>query len=290
MLTTIVCPYKSQRWAYKVFELVILNGGKNELQHYFFGKFWLVSLVFVCFSFVGVLFISTASAAIDPANVVGMWLFDEGKGNVATDASENGLDGEFNGKPKWVDGKFGKGLELDGKAAYVQIPGHDNPNDAITVSIWVKSLSPTWNQHGWMVEKRNAYIIHPNQGTKNVSWPICNGGCWNKPGGWRDGEIGPKDIEEWHMYTTTFDSKSGEWYIYIDGKVASDMKIAKNPLDADSGPVNIGFDDCCGGARFGLPSLMKSSLWMLLWKRLIFKSSMTMVSTSQFWRLNPLTK
>ena len=216
-------------------------------------KFWLAGLAFVCCSllFVGVLCVSTISAAIDPANVVGLWLFDEGKGNVATDASENGLDGEFKGKPKWVDGKFGKGLELDGKAAYVQIPGHDNPNDAITVSIWVKSLSPTWNQHGWMVEKRNAYIIHPNQGTKNVSWPICNGGCWNKPGGWRDGEIGPKDIEEWHMYTTTFDSKSGEWYIYIDGKVASDMKIAKNPLDADSGPVNIGFDDCCGGARYG---------------------------------------
>ena len=29
------------------------------------------------------------------------------------------------------------------------------------------------------------------------------------------------------------------------------MDIAKNPLDADSGPVNIGFDDCCGGARYG---------------------------------------
>ena len=36
------------------------------------------------------------------------------------------------------------------------------------------------------------------------------------------------------------------------------MDIAKNELDADSGPVNIGFDDCCGGARFGAGySLMK---------------------------------
>jgi len=49
------------------------------------------------------------------------------------------------------------------------------------------------------------------------------------------------------MYTTTFDSKTGEWYIYIDGKEASAMDIAKNPIDADNGPVYIGNDTCCAG-------------------------------------------
>ena len=217
------------------------------------GKFWLVSLVLVCFSlfFVGVLFVSTTFAEIDPDTVVGVWLFDEGKGNVATDASENGLDGEFEGKPKWVEGKFGMALEFDGKSAYVQIPAHENPTKAITVSAWVKSAGDTWNQPGWIVEKRNAYIIHPNSGTKNVAWPICNGGCWNKPGHWNDGNVGTDDITEWHMYTTTFDSKTGKWAIYIDAEEASTMDIAKNPIDLDTGPANIGFDDCCGGARFG---------------------------------------
>ena len=226
-----------------------MEGVKMNFSAIFSRKFRLACLVFVGFSlcFAGVFFVSTASAAIDPGTVMGLWLFDEGKGNVATDASENGLDGEFEGKPKWVEGKFGEGLELDGTGAHVVIPDHENPTEAITVSIWVKSHTDTWNQHGWMVEKRNAYIIHPNQGTNNVSWPICNGGCWNKPGGWRDGEVGPKDITEWHMYTTTFDSKTGEWYIYIDGKVASDMDIAKNEIDLDTGPVYIGNDTCCAG-------------------------------------------
>ena len=214
-------------------------------------NFSVKSVVLVC---IGILLAGAgfdASAEIDPDTVVGLWLFDEGNGKVVSDASGNGLDGEFEGKPKWVQGKFGEGLELDGQGAYVKIPDHENPQEAITVSIWVKSLTDTWNQHGFMVEKRPAYIIHPNQGTQNVSWPICNGGCWNKPGGWRDGEIGPKDITEWHMYTTTFDSNTGEWFIYIDGKEASAMDIAKNPIDLDPGPVNIGFDDCCGGGRFG---------------------------------------
>ena len=181
----------------------------------FSGKFWLSSIALTCFSLFsfGILFISTTSAEIDPDTVVGVWLFDEGKGDVATDASGNGLDGEFNGKPKWVEGKFGEALEFDGKSAYVQIPAHENPNDAITVSAWAKSPTATWNQPGWMVEKRPAYIIHPNNGTTNIAWPVCNGGCWNKPGGWNDGNVGTDDITEWHMYTTTFDSDTGEWYI-----------------------------------------------------------------------------
>ena len=29
------------------------------------------------------------------------------------------------------------------------------------------------------------------------------------------------------------------------------LDLAKNPIDPDDGPVNIGFDDCCGGTRFG---------------------------------------
>lgn len=216
-----------------------------NFRYVFSRRFGLLSVALTCLSLM--LFISTASAEIDPDTLVGMWLFDEGNGKVATDASGNGLDGDFEDSPKWVNGKFGKGLELDGGGAHVVIPAHENPTEAITVSIWVKSHTDTWNQHGWMVEKRNAYIIHPNQGTKNVSWPICNGGCWNKPGAWRDGEVGPKDITEWHMYTTTYDSKTGEWYIYIDGEVASDMKLTKNEIDLDSGPVYIGNDTCCAG-------------------------------------------
>ena len=217
-------------------------------------RFWLSSITLICFSLFsfGVLFISTTSAEIDPDTLVGMWLFDEGKGKVATDASENGLDGEFEGNPKWVEGKFGMALEFDGKSAYVQIPDHENPTEAITVSAWAKSGADLWNQPGWIIEKRNAYIIHPNSGTKNIAWPVCNGGCWNKPGGWNDGNVGTDDITEWHMYTTTYDSDTGEWYIYIDAEEASALDLAKNPIDLDTGPANIGFDDCCGGTRFGL--------------------------------------
>ena len=63
-------------------------------------------------------------AEIDPKNITGMWLFDEGKGGTAADSSENGNDGEIHGA-KWVDGKFGKALEFDGASNWVEVP-HSN--------------------------------------------------------------------------------------------------------------------------------------------------------------------
>ncbi len=208
-------------------------------------KFGMIITLILCLS-LG-FFVYSSDSAIDLETLVGAWMFDEGTGDVAGDSSANELDGALMGDAAWTDGVFGKALQLNGSNAFVEVPGHENPRDAITVTLWVKSNTETWNQHGWFVEKRNAYVLHPNQNTKVMAWAICNGGCWNKPGGWNDQSTGPDDITQWHMYTTTFDSATGKWIIYIDAEVASEMDIDKTPLDADSGPVFIGRDSCCDG-------------------------------------------
>ncbi len=71
-----------------------------------------ISLVVISLRFAGI-----SSAKIDPKNIVGMWLFDEGKGDIAKDSSGNKNDGTLMNDPKWVDGKKkpGKALEFDGK-------------------------------------------------------------------------------------------------------------------------------------------------------------------------------
>lgn len=204
-----------------------------------------ISLAFI------VIFASQGFAKIDTKNLAGLWLFDEGSGAVAKDSSGKGLNGKITGTTKWVAGKFGKALEFDGKAgSYVTIPDHKNPTVAITLSMWAKSPVATWNTHGWMLEKRDAYIIHPVGGSVNIAFCTVNGGPWNLPKAWDTGAAGPKDITQWHLYTCTFDSTTGKWAIYIDGVSASAMDINKAALAADTGPVHIGWDEA-GADRLG---------------------------------------
>ena len=210
-----------------------------------------IALICISLIFMGLVLVAPIFAINYEEHLVGLWKFDEGSGNKIKDSSGNGLEGGIEGSGKWVDGRFGKAIEFDGKTGFVAIKAHANPTKAITVSAWVKSAAPAWNNHGFIMSKRSAYILHNNQDGVTVSFPICNGGCWNKPGGWRDGEIGPKDITKWHMYTGTFDSKTGDWRILIDGKVESKLQLTKTPISPEEAmPLWIGRDNCCG-ARYG---------------------------------------
>ncbi len=61
-------------------------------------------------------------AKIDPETIAGMWLFDEGKGNRAEDSSGNENTGNLMGGPKWVDGKFGGGVEFKVDGDHIALP------------------------------------------------------------------------------------------------------------------------------------------------------------------------
>ena len=62
-----------------------------------------------------------AMARVDPDTVVGMWLFEEGTGDVAKYTSKIGNDGTIVGPKEWRDGKFGQALEFDGNSVYVEV-------------------------------------------------------------------------------------------------------------------------------------------------------------------------
>jgi len=81
---------------------------------------------FVCLSFLFCLVTAPANSAIDKSSIVAVWLFDEGSGQVAHDSSENGNDAEFQGQPKWVDGKFSKALWFNGSTDYIAAPDSES--------------------------------------------------------------------------------------------------------------------------------------------------------------------
>ena len=104
-------------------------------------------LIVMAVLFVVSTLVSSSYAQIDPNSVIGLWLFDEGKGDIATDSSGNGNDGIFVGEPEWTDGKFGKALEFDGELDYVSVSDTDEFSGGVgkqlTVAVCFKHDDPT---------------------------------------------------------------------------------------------------------------------------------------------------
>ena len=65
---------------------------------------------------------------------------DEGDGNVASDSSDNGNDGEIKGNVKWIDGPFLNALEFPGQSGgFVLVPHTDSLNLLkFTMTAWIK--------------------------------------------------------------------------------------------------------------------------------------------------------
>ena len=85
----------------------------------------------------------SAIAKIDPDTVSGLWLFEEGGGDVAVDSSDAGNDGTIVGPKKWQDGKFGKALEFNGNDVYVEVQANDSIIlEELTIVAWA-NLKPS---------------------------------------------------------------------------------------------------------------------------------------------------
>ena len=73
-------------------------------------------VVLLCLVAIGLAWTLPSVAEYDVADAVGLWLLDEGEGEVAKDSSPTGDDGELWRDPEWVDGRFGKALHFDGQS------------------------------------------------------------------------------------------------------------------------------------------------------------------------------
>jgi len=79
-----------------------------------------LTVIWISFLIISLMFAGQSYAKIDTKTVIGVWLFDEGGGEVAQDSSINGNDGTLNG-PEWTNvSKFGGALEFNGTDAYIE--------------------------------------------------------------------------------------------------------------------------------------------------------------------------
>ncbi|MFC1716908.1 LamG domain-containing protein [Candidatus Poribacteria bacterium] len=201
------------------------------------------ALLWVFINCVFVIFISSfaAAAPVVDKNTVALWLFDEGSGGVAKDSSANGNDGKVL-EAKWVPGEFGSAVEFDGlggKADYVEVPGSASLEltDALTIEAWV-NMEEHQADNIRIVCAYDAGVTKGYSLLLNASGIISdylNLGGWNQSTGTTQMPLG-----EWTHIAVTYDSKSGELKLYVNGEVDFETKLGGKLTPRGMDPVYIG--------------------------------------------------
>jgi len=213
------------------------------------------------------LFFGQAYAQIDERNIMGLWLFDEGSGDIAKDSSPNNNDGEIVG-PKWEkDGVFGSCLEFSGIAGdnYVDCGESDSldymGDGKFTIVAWVKVLTNDGDWHnivskkvgynnsdkGWMAwydfRDQGAIQLRINDGTTvNDNTPTAPDKTL----------MGLIQNEEWHHIAWVI-SEAGKVIYYLDGQNKGENIFAMTQSTENDTSLRIGNSE---GNSKGIHSLI----------------------------------
>jgi fibronectin type 3 domain-containing protein len=178
---------------------------------------------------------------INKAGLVGLWHMD----GDWKDSSVVGNNGTASGATFSVTAKIGpQSGSFDGVNDYVQIPNNPTLNSSkISVELWAKSNAATWNSSGSMVSKRDAYIVYPVQGSKEIRFYGFIAGNWQFVS-WSNPDL---DITQWHHYVGTYDGAT--LTLYVDG-IKNSIPYAGSINAADTGSLYLGWDDGQSGRYF----------------------------------------
>ncbi|MHC4586487.1 MAG: LamG domain-containing protein [Planctomycetota bacterium] len=190
-------------------------------------------LTIICISFiiVSLMFAGQSYAEIDSESILGIWLLDEGQGDIAEDASGNGHDGTLIDAPDWIDGWSGKALEFNGSSTYVDCGNAEVLNVGVfSVSFWFNIPSTQgWNH----IVSRGSHQGGGNPGA--VNWGVMMYDAQEtilyeafndtvKPSISANTTVG-----EWHHIVATFDGT--EMQLYHDGQSAGTSAATGMLLD-----------------------------------------------------------
>ncbi len=191
-------------------------------------RFKLVWIGIVVLFIAGILTVSS-DAIVDPDTIIGMWKFDDGKGDTATDSSENGNDGTLMSNPKWVDGMFGKALEFDG-SNFVDM-GNDESlqfDGSVTIVFWVKPESVAAGRQNIVCKSYGGEgcLTQEPDGRLSFYWGDCGGNCEPYVEVARP-LAGTFVDDEWIHVAEVRDVSKREYRMYKDGEVTGQDKWVK---------------------------------------------------------------
>jgi arabinan endo-1,5-alpha-L-arabinosidase len=173
------------------------------------------------------------------ADLVAMWLLDEGSGDVVADESGNGHEGILEGDYEWLAaGKFGSALNFTQGRVRVD---HADDMDLVdfSMAIWIKLPGATgtyqmvMGKEGWPDRNYSMWVLPTNMTAGFTS-------------GADDIQVGGGEVanDEWHYLVATYDGS--ELIAYVDGVVAGQRGAAGDP-NTCACPFFIGSQPPAGG-------------------------------------------
>jgi len=174
----------------------------------------------ICLVFLVSTLVGQSYAQVDPDTILGVWLLDDGSGDIAADTSGNGYDGTLAGPPDWVGGRFGSALAFSGSGTYVDCGNPDAFNvDIFSVSFWCNFPSTQgWNH----MISRGSHVTSGVPGS--VNWGVMMYDAQEtilyetfNDTGWV-GLSTAAAAGEWHHVVATLDTTAMQ--LYLDGELA----------------------------------------------------------------------
>ena len=194
---------------------------------------FVLTLLLACM--MSVFAVDKALAGIDPGMIVGMWLFDEGEGDIVGDSSGNGHDGVITGPPQWAVGQFGDALDTS-TISFVTVPhSEDLSLTTFTITVWLSMDGGA----GWIgvVSKANQEIdrnytlfLYDGTGAASISIGDEAGNTWN------DG-TGTTRVNDgtWHHVAISFDDETNTGRVFTDGveeaEYTDETEVPQNEAD-----------------------------------------------------------
>lgn len=199
----------------------------------------IVWLVISCFIFASVL---VAHADVDPENVVGLWLFEEGGGEVAEDSSGNGHDGQILAG-EYDDGKFGQAIRFDGNGEVaIESTEKLQLGDQLTLVAYFNAEELVESRV--IIAKNAEYLMRIDVAAEagGKMSTFINLGGWEP----RAATFVP-ETDRWYHYAAVYDGDANSLVVYIDG-VQSGQSVRDGDPNPGVDPVKIGAWNA--GSRF----------------------------------------
>jgi hypothetical protein len=155
------------------------------------------------------------------------------------------------GTPTFSSAALGS-FTLNGSSQYATVSNVYNfaTSNQLTAIVWAKSAVSTWNDYGFLISKRDQFVMHPAISTRDVNY------YFNTTFGWQATSYTVPDITVFAQYAMSYNA--GTINGYHNGIRVAGASIGTT-LSSDTGVVEIGKDDTL--ARYLNGSIAKVELY-----------------------------